>query len=249
MAKFRRSRYATSVVQVIEEAARPKRLAESRPATQRYDRPEMRNEDPAITAALAALAPPGVCVGHRVIAEGDENALLEEELEAFEQSVPRVRRQSGAARRVAREILGVLGFAPAPLPRPRNGPPEWPLGVVGSLSHDDTIAVAAVARVEMYEGIGIDVEPAAPLPLELVELVATASERRRYSTSILQSRVLFAAKEAIYKAQFLSERTFLDFQDIEVYLEMQRGATRTGRSVALRVTSFPRILAIAFIPR
>lgn len=211
--------------------------------------PKIRHEDPAITAALAALAPPGVCVGHRVIAEGDENALFEEELEAFKRSIPRVRRQSGAARRVAREILGELGFAAAPLPRTSNGPPEWPSGVVGSLSHDDTIAVAAVARAETYEGIGIDVEPAAPLPADLVELVATPLERRRYTASVLESRVLFAAKEAIYKAQFPSERVFLDFQDIEVDLDMKQGVTRTGRTVAITVTPFPRVLALAFIPR
>lgn len=211
--------------------------------------PKMRHEDPAIAAALAALAPTGVRIGHRVIAEGDENALLEEELAAFERSIPGVRRQSGAARRVARDILGVMGFAAAPLPRTSHGPPKWPLGVVGSLSHDDTIAVAAVARAETYGAIGVDVEPAAPLPADLVALVATPSERRRYTASILESRVLFAAKEAIYKTQFSSERVFLDFQDIEVDLDMRRGVTRTGRSVAIAVTSFPRVLAFAFIPR
>lgn len=211
--------------------------------------PKMRHEDPAIAAALAALAPKGVRIGHKVIAEGDEAALLEEESEAFERSIPSVRRQSGAARRVARDILGVMGFAAAPLPRTRNGPPKWPVGVVGSLAHDDAIAVAAVASAQTYEGIGVDVEPAEPLPADLAALVATVSERRRYTASLLESRVLFAVKEAIYKAQFPSDGLFLDFQEIEVDLDMKRGVTRTGRRVAISVTSFPRVLAFAFIPR
>jgi 4'-phosphopantetheinyl transferase EntD len=209
----------------------------------------MRHQDPAIAVALTALTPAGVSVGHRVIAAGDENALLEEEAEAFERSSTRVRRESGAARHVAREILGAWGFVAPPLPRTGKGPPKWPPGVVGSLSHDDTIAVAAVASAEAYRGIGIDVEPAVPLSSELVELVATPLERRRYAASILESRVLFAVKEAVYKAQFPSDGVFLDFQDIEVDLELKRAVTRNGRNVAISVTSVPRVLAFAFIAR
>jgi 4'-phosphopantetheinyl transferase EntD len=210
---------------------------------------KMGNKDPTAMAALASLAPPGLMIGHRIIAPGDEDALLDGEIEAFKQSVPRVRRQSGAARLVAREILAALGVAAGALPRTRPGPPAWPRGIVGSLSHDDVIAVAAVARAEIYAGIGIDVEPPLPLPPELVERVTTAGERRWYPPSVLESRVLFATKEAIYKAQYPSDGVFLDFQDIEVDLEHNRGVTRTGRSVQIAVTAFPRIFALAFILR
>jgi 4'-phosphopantetheinyl transferase EntD len=117
----------------------------------------MTNQDPSISAALRSLAPPGLVIGHRTIVAGDENSLLALEAGSFKKSVPQVRRQSGAARLVARELLAELGIFDADLPRSPSGAPVWPAGIVGSLSHDGEIAVAAVARAEVYAGIGIDV--------------------------------------------------------------------------------------------
>jgi 4'-phosphopantetheinyl transferase EntD len=208
----------------------------------------MPNKDPVITAVLASLAPAGVRIEHRIIAPGDEDALLDAEARYFANSIARVRRQSGAARLAAREILVDLGIVDAALPRRRGGPPEWPRGIVGSLAHDDEVAVAAVARGELYSGIGIDVEPALPLPPELIEKVATQAERRRYATTLVESRVLFAVKEAIYKAQYPIHGEFLDFDDIEVDLTMNQAVTRGGRRLAVAVATLPRIFALAFIP-
>jgi 4'-phosphopantetheinyl transferase EntD len=64
---------------------------------------------------------------------------------------------------------------------------------------------------------------------------------------VVESRVLFAAKEAIYKAQYLSEEMFLEFHDIEIDLDLNRGMTSRGRIVEIAVTTFPRIFALAFI--
>jgi 4'-phosphopantetheinyl transferase EntD len=186
-------------------------------------------------------------IGHRTIAAGDENSLLALEAGSFKRSVTQVRRQSGAARLVARELLAGFGILEAELPRSRSGAPVWPAGIVGSLSHDGEIAVAAVARAQIYAGIGIDVEPSLPLPPELVEMVATPAERRRYSPECVNSRVLFAAKEAIYKAQYPLDQAFLEFHDIEVDLELNQGLTRGGRHVAIAFTTVPRTIALAFI--
>jgi 4'-phosphopantetheinyl transferase EntD len=84
---------------------------------------------------------------------------------------------------------------------------------------------------------------------ELVDRVATPTERRRYAASILRSRLLFAVKEAIYKAQYPSDGVFLDFHDIEVDLELNRAVTRSGRTFAISATPFPRVFALAFCPR
>ena len=171
----------------------------------------MRDGDSETAAALISLAPAGVMTGHRVITMGDEYTLLSEEIDAFELSIPRVRRQSGAARLVARELLAASGLPKGPLPRARGGATHWPPSIVGSLAHDDEIAVAAIARAELFIGLGIDVEPSIPLPCELIERVATPGERKRYAGRVLESRVLFAAKEAVYKAQYASDEIFLEF--------------------------------------
>jgi 4'-phosphopantetheinyl transferase EntD len=202
--------------------------------------------DPLLATALAALAPPGVAMGYRVIAPQDEDSLLPEELVSFQKSVRQVRRQSGAARNVARSLLEGLGFSRAALPRSVSGSPIWPLGIVGSLSHDETVAVAAIARTEHYSALGIDIEPAVPLPPDLARLVATPKECGRYPVSVTESRILFVIKESIYKALNPIDGLFLDFQDIEIDLNAKRGQTRHGRSIEIDFVTFPHIVAISF---
>jgi len=201
---------------------------------------------PDLKAALRTIAPRGVLVGHRFIRPGDEEALLPEERTAFRQTASKVARQSGAARIVARDLLAVRGFHGVALPRSGSGAPVWPHGVVGSLAHDEEVAVAAVANSQDFSALGIDVEPADPLPPDLVRFVATPSERRRYSAGLLESRIMFVIKEAIYKALHPLDDMFLDFHDMEVDLEAGRGQTRNGQSVTLAFTLSPRVLALAF---
>jgi len=203
--------------------------------------------DAALAGALGSLAPPGIVVGHRVITPGDEDALLETEATAFRTSVLKVRRQGGAARIVMRQLVSTFGLRDVAFPKSPSGAPVWPSGLVGSLAHDDTIALAAVASLRRFAAVGIDVEPAIPLPLKVVNLVATPRERRRYPRSVVESRALFAAKEAIYKAQYPIDGLFLDFHDVEVDLDANQGLTRSGRRVALAVAMYPRVLALAFI--
>jgi 4'-phosphopantetheinyl transferase EntD len=197
---------------------------------------------------LLSIAPRGILVGHHLIGLGDEDALLPAECDAFLHNAAKLRRQSGAARIAARRLLETQGFRNVALPRSRHGAPVWPAGIVGSLAHDDEVAVAAIASAERFSALGIDVEPATPLPCELVHLVATAGECRRYATTVLRSRLLFVAKEAIFKALNPLDGVFLDFRDIEVDLYKRRGLTRTGQLIELAFTTLPRVLAIAFRP-
>lgn len=200
----------------------------------------------ALGASLQSIAPPGILVGHHLVRCGDEDALLPAERDDFIHSVAKVRRQSGAARIAARRLLEVYGFQNVALPRSWCGAPVWPSGIIGSLAHDDEVAVAAVARSQRFSALGIDVEPAAPLPSELVALVATPAERRRYAAAVLGTRLLFVVKEAIFKALNPIDGIFLDFQDIEVDLHSNRGRTRTGQLIGFVLTMSPRILAISF---
>jgi Phosphopantetheinyl transferase component of siderophore synthetase len=48
--------------------------------------------------------------------------------------------------------------------------------------------------------LGIDVEPAECLPSELLDLVATPQERLNLGDDVYRGRLLFVAKEAVYKA-------------------------------------------------
>ena len=105
----------------------------------------MNATNPALQRAIDAMAVPGILVDHRLIADGDELALLPEEMAAFAGSVIKVRRASGAARIVARKLLSRFGHAPRAIPKSTAGMPVWPDGIVGSLAHDAEVAIAAMA--------------------------------------------------------------------------------------------------------
>src|ERR1700693_943053 len=200
-----------------------------------------------LAGAIRALAPAGVLIGCRRIAAGDEHALRPAEMPAFAGSVASVRRASGAARIVARQLLAQLGHTDWPLPKTASGAPDWPAGIVGSLSHDAHLAVAAIAMRGTFRALGIDVEPAEALAPDLLDLVATPRERAAIEHDPHGGRLLFAAKEAVYKAVHPLEGTFLDHHDVEVDLLNQHATVRNGRRIELRFCTTGHLLALAFL--
>ena len=204
--------------------------------------------DPVFQSAIDTLALPGVAVGHRLISPGDEHALLKEEVPALAASVVKVRRASGAARIVARQLLTQLGYANCALPKGPAGAPVWPAGIVGSLAHDSRVAVAAVGMRADVGALGIDVEPAECLPSELLDLVVTPQERLNLGDDVYRGRLLFVAKEAVYKAVHPLDQTFLEHHDVEINLSERTAVVRSGRVVELRFSiSAHHLVALAFL--
>ncbi|MDW6023717.1 4'-phosphopantetheinyl transferase superfamily protein [Mesorhizobium sp. BAC0120] len=200
------------------------------------------------STAIEELAFSGVLVGQRLILPGDEDALLPEEAPAFDRSIVAVRRASGAARLVARNLLRCLGYPEWPIKRTSAGAPIWPEGIRGSLAHDSDYAVAAICREQHFRALGIDVEPAELLPRELAELVATPREREHLDADGFRGRMLFVAKEAVYKAVYPLDRIFLDHHDIEIDFANREATICNGRVVHLRFCASPHLAALAFIP-
>ena len=198
--------------------------------------------------AIDAISVPGVAVEHRLIAEGDEQALLPEEMAAFASSVIKVRRASGAARIVARELLSRFGRPPSAIPKSTEGMPLWPDGIVGSLAHEPLIAVAAMARRHEFLSLGVDIEPAEPLTPDLLSIVASPKEREAIQDDLLLGRLLFSIKEAVYKAAYPLDRVFLDHHDVEVDLSEGRALIRNSRVVQFRHSVATHIVALGFIP-
>jgi 4'-phosphopantetheinyl transferase EntD len=198
-------------------------------------------------ALLSQLALPGIEIGVREIAAGDERFLLPGEAPIFARAALAVKQRSGSARELARELLARLGGPSAPLVRDKGQGPRWPAGYTGSLAHDDTHAAAAVARARDFSALGIDIEPGLPLPADVAHLVATETESARHGAEVLRSRVLFAVKEAVYKAVHPLDGIFLDFPDVEVDLAAGIARTSYGRTVPLRVATGPHIVALAYL--
>jgi 4'-phosphopantetheinyl transferase EntD len=197
--------------------------------------------------AMAAIAPPGVGVGCRSIRDGDEAHLLPEEAGSIPARRPAMRRASGAARWIAHSLLSNIGINDFPVLRSPSGAPVWPDGISGSLAHDDEMAVAAVASITDVGSLGIDVEPAIALPDEIAALVATSIDVVGAVDRQLAGRILFAAKEAVYKAVYPLDHEILDYGDIAIDLSASRATTTTGRRATLAYCLAPRIVVLAFV--
>ncbi len=205
-------------------------------------------EERALDDALAAILPPGVYATCRAIRDGDQALLLSEEAASITAKKNPMRDASGAARHVARGLLNQAGLAVAPLMKAPDGAPVWPLGVVGSMAHDDDFAVAAVASATSFSGLGIDIEPCEPLAEDVAAIVKMPGDVLDGAEERLAGRLLFAAKEAVYKAVFPRDQVVLGFEDVVIDFKRSEGRTRAGRSVGLVYILKPRIVVLAIEP-
>ena len=130
--------------------------------------------------------------------------------------------QFTAGRVCSRIALGRFGVAmTTPVLRGEDRAPIWPPGFVGSISHTDTWCAAAVARTEDIRALGIDLESATPLKEALLKRVCTPKERewlRELPAPGVTGKILFSAKEAVYKCQYPLSNQFLGFHAVEVEL-------------------------------
>ncbi|UVK46374.1 4'-phosphopantetheinyl transferase superfamily protein [Mesorhizobium sp. AR07] len=209
--------------------------------------PEIALAQTSLLRAMMAIAPKSVRIGCRVIRDGDEAHLLPEEARSILARQPAMRRASGAARWIARGLLADVGVNDFAILRAPSGAPVWPNGITGSLAHDDEMAVAAVAPVDHVASLGIDVEPPQPLPDDILALVAARADQADAADRHLAGRILFCAKEAVYKAVYPLDREILGYEDIEVDLNAGRAMTKTGREVNLAYCIAPRVVVLAFV--
>ena len=156
--------------------------------------------------------------------------LLPAEEAAIARAVPKRRREFTTGRVCARAALAKLGLPPAPIvPGPR-GAPQWPAGVTGSITHCAGYRAAAVAYLTDVAGIGLDAEPNAPLPDGVLDRIAVAQEQAwlpelaAAAPGVSWDRLLFCAKESVYKAWFPLTRRWLGFEQAVITVDLRAGA-------------------------
>jgi enterobactin synthetase component D / holo-[acyl-carrier protein] synthase len=164
--------------------------------------------------------------------------LFAQERAALGQAVDKRRREFITARACARAALARLGLPPVPIASGERGEPCWPAGVVGSITHCAGYRACALARMGEIATVGIDAEPHEPLPRGLLADIARAEERpwltemMRSDPDVHWDRLLFSAKEAVYKAWFPLARRWLGFEDAVVTVDRARGAFHARLLVA-----------------
>ena len=223
----------------------PAKLVHGGGVPRRAERPMDTRDDLDLAPLTEALGSYGALVTARRIRPGDETAFAGR---AAGRPRIEVRRASGAARIAARTLLDRLGAdASAPLQRLASGAPHWPAGIIGSLAHDEAFALAAAARRGRLVGLGVDIEPAEPLPDDVVELVLSQGEQRQTLGDGVARRLVFVAKEAVYKAIHPLDGTPLDFPDIEVRLALKEATLRDGRRLRLIPLAGERLVVVALV--
>lgn len=154
--------------------------------------------------------------------------LFPEEKEAIGRAVEKRRREFRTGRACARAALAQLGIEAQAIPSGPRGAPRWPLGVVGSITHCDGYRACALARSTDLVTIGIDAELDAPLPDGVIDDIALPEERRALALlaaeepGVSWDRLLFSAKEAVYKAWFPLAERWLGFEDARVEIDRER---------------------------
>jgi 4'-phosphopantetheinyl transferase EntD len=100
--------------------------------------------------------------------------------------------------------------------------PQWPPGVVGSITHGSGYRAAAVADALSVLAIGVDAERDQPLPAELGGLALTDADRAasaRLPRFRSWDRVAFSARESVFKAWFGVTGRWLGFPDVTLSLQ------------------------------
>ena len=172
---------------------------------------------------IRALFPPGV---HTVCTteDPDLDLLYPAETEFIHRVASKRGREFAMGRLCARRALAHFGIRNFPLLVGKDRAPLWPTGIIGSLSHTRGICAVAVARRNEVAGIGLDLEAAEDLKQSLFRVVFTQNE-----TAALKNlpdrkagqlaKIMFSAKESVFKCIHPLTGCFLNFQDCEVELE------------------------------
>ncbi|MCK0093988.1 4'-phosphopantetheinyl transferase superfamily protein [Yoonia sp. F2084L] len=186
-----------------------------------------------VRAALQRMLGPDVGVGVVDPREG-EGDLWPNEAEIIARAVPKRRAEFAAGRQAAREAMQVQGVKPTAILQGADRAPLWPKRMVGSIAHCDTCAIAAVAWDGDHQTLGIDVEPATPLASDLIDILCTGHERDWLHTQSepgLAAKMIFSAKEAVYKAQYPLTHRVIGFDAVTLTLASDRFEVRTDLNI------------------
>lgn len=183
---------------------------------------------------------PSVQVRAAWIDSSELAALWPAERALIRNAVPKRQIEFATVRRLARENLKAMGLpAQALLARPDRSP-DWPVGVVGSITHGAELGAVICADSGRWRSLGVDIEARREFSVGMQAMVLAPEERDVASTlepGALQSFCVetFCLKEAFYKFQAPLTGIFLDFLDVWV-----RGGGQKPRTIELAKGAHPR---------
>ena len=126
----------------------------------------------------------------------------------------------------AGEVLYKLGTRGQPVLRdPQTREPLWPEGISGAITHSGKWAAAAAGKTSDVSGIGIDLEDLERQVDSRISRHVCIPEEQKWlqecGEDFLEQnlKIIFSAKESIFKAFFPYTRTYLHFHDARILME------------------------------
>jgi len=176
----------------------------------------------------------------------EESSLFPEEIEFMSDMASKRRAEFGTARIFARELLTEIGCTPCSLIPNMDRSPFWPAGIIGSISHSDDHCVVAAVRTKKIKSVGIDIETSDPLSEEFKQLICTPEEQSWLSqfNKVEQGiyvKLIFSAKEAFYKCQYMATQRFLDFQDVTLNMDLLNKTYTISKCITCEKNTWNRI--------
>lgn len=178
--------------------------------------------DPSCHAAvsvIASLLPPEVASAE-TREPGELDQLPAAEAAIVSGAAPRRVAEFAAGRLCARRALAAIGHVDWPLLRGDDREPLWPAGVVGSITHTDGYYAAVAARAGQIATVGIDAEEHDRLPEGILRRISLPEEAAwigaRAGDGVHWDRLLFCAKEAVFKCWFPLTHRWLEFEGARI---------------------------------
>jgi 4'-phosphopantetheinyl transferase EntD len=173
---------------------------------------------------LSSIFPPEISL---VVANDEmwQTSLRSEEEKLIEGAIDKRCREFRAGRHAAHQALSELKAPDIPILRGERREPLWPGGYVGSIAHCRGLCIAASAEDTEIAGIGLDVEPLISLPQGTERYIHTRSDEflMRESDEPLPERLIFSAKESLYKCYYPLLGRFFGFQSVSL-VDVEDGA-------------------------
>lgn len=190
----------------------------------------------------------------RVVVAGEmpsDFVLRPEEAESCGQMSAKRLREFMLGRYCARAALTALGVPDDSVPKAASREPVWPSGIVGSISHTQAVGAAVAAHDRDLIGVGVDLEDAKGLKQNIIAMICRPEERARLSATPEPERVakiIFSAKESIYKCIWPTVRRYVDFQDVEITVDLAAGRyAAVAREASLPANLFPVLRGHYFV--
>lgn len=191
---------------------------------------------------LDQMIPSGVEAFADSITDQEESFEYPEEEAALVNAVQKRRNEFIVGRRCARAALAKISVKPCVLIPREDRVPQWPIGVIGSISHSVDLCCAVVTHANKIACLGVDLETTTRISSGVTERVLHPLETDYVGNDKARSSLLFSAKEAFFKAQFPVWNTWPNFSD----LAFQVDETSSGRLEVIHVAPhLPKDLRMA----